>query len=88
MKITKQDGRYTLDVSSQEQDTIDYLQEEFPNKLERFIQNYLVERQRNREAAEDMEIVKTRSSSERESKRQEIRTAKRAARKLVRESNA
>jgi len=88
MKITKQDGRYTLDVSSQEQDTIDYLQEEFPNKLERFIQNYLVERQRNREAAEDMEIVKTMSSSERESKRQEIRTAKRAARKLVRESNA
>jgi len=89
MKITyKQGNKYELEVNNEEQDTIDYLQEEFPNKLEQFIRNYLIERKRNREAAEDMEIVSTMSDSERDMKRQELRTNKREARRLAREENA
>jgi len=88
MKITyKQGNKYELEVNNEEQDTIDYLQEEFPNKLEQFIRNYLIERKRNREAAENMEIVSTMSDSERDMKIQELRTNKREARRLAREEN-
>lgn len=83
----KQGNKFELEVSNSERDTIEYLIEEFPRKLEQFIETYLAERKRNREAAEDMEIVSTMTVEERDTKRTELRASKREARRIARESN-
>ena len=87
--ITKINNKFELDGNNNERDTIEYLQEEFPRKLERFIETYLAERKRNRESAEDMEIVSTMSPGELSVKRLALRADKHEKRRIAKEkSNA
>jgi len=87
--IKSSNNKFELDGNNSERDTIEYLQEEFPRKLERFIEIYLAERKRNREAAEDMEIVATMSPGELNVKRLALRADKNEKRRIEKEkSNA